>query len=159
MKNIRIAIGADHAAVVMKDLLVAELRQAGARVEDLGTNSSESVDYPDFASLVAARVVSGGVDKGILLCGTGIGMSIAANKIHGIRAALCHDVTTARLARLHNDSNVLCMGGRILGQAVASDIVRTWLSTQFEGGRHQGRVDKIESLESAGAGIVKETSK
>ena len=129
------------------------------RVEDVGARSEESVDYPDFAALVGTAVGAGKVDRGFLVCGTGIGMSIAANKIHGIRAALCHDVTTARLARLHNDSNVLCMGGRILGQAVASDIVRTWLSTQFEGGRHQGRVDKIESLESAGAGIVKETSK
>ena len=159
MKNMKVAIGCDHAAVTLKDALVRELSSAGLQMQDEGTFTGDSVDYPDFAARVARLVASGAADRGIVLCGSGIGVSIAANKIHGIRAALCHDVTTARLARLHNDSNVLCMGGRILGQAVASDIVRTWLSTQFGGGRHQGRVDKIESLESAGAGIVKETSK
>ena len=155
----RIIVGADHAGFPLKGQVVEALRLWGHDVEDVGTHDGEPVDFPDVARSVCDPVRTGKADRGIMVCGTGIGAAMAANKLPGIRAALCHDVTTARLARLHNDSNVLCMGGRILGQAVASDIVRTWLSTQFEGGRHQGRVDKIESLESAGAGIVKETSK
>lgn len=149
MKQLRIAIGCDHAAVALKDDIVKELRSVGTQVEDLGTFTSASVDYPDFATSVAERVMAGGAERGILMCGTGIGMSITANKIPGIRAALCHDVTTARLAREHNDSNVLCIGGRTTGTAVAIDIVRTWLAAEFEGGRHQRRIDKIEALETA----------
>jgi len=148
MKRMRVAIGADHAAVALKDALVKELRGANLPVEDLGTHTTDSVDYPDFAREVAARVAAGTADRGILLCGTGIGMSIAANKVQGIRAAVCHDVTTARLARLHNDANVLCMGGRLIGLTLASDIMQTWLATQFEGGRHKGRVEKIHALET-----------
>jgi len=148
MKRMRVAIGADHAAVALKDALVKELRGANLPVEDLGTHSTDSVDYPDFAREVASRVAAGTADRGILLCGTGIGMSIAANKVHGIRAAVCHDVTTARLARLHNDANVLCMGGRLIGLTLASDIMQTWLATQFEGGRHKGRIEKIHALET-----------
>lgn len=147
MSALRVAIGADHAAVSMKDDIVRELRASGMTVEDVGTFTGESVDYPDFAAKVARQVASRAVDRGIILCGTGIGVSIAANKLPGIRAALCHDVTTARLARQHNDANVLCLGGRILGPAVAMDIVKTWLATQFEAGRHQRRVLKIEALE------------
>jgi ribose 5-phosphate isomerase B len=148
MSTTPIVIGCDHAAVALKDEIVKELRASGAQVEDVGTFSGESVDYPDFAAQVAGRVRSGAFQHGILLCGTGIGVSIAANKVPGIRAALCHDATTARLSRQHNDANVLCMGGRIVGLAVAMDIVRTWLSTSFEGGRHVRRLQKIEAIES-----------
>jgi len=147
MKGIRVAIGSDHAAFELKELVAQELRAAGVQVEDVGTFSKESVDYPDFAAEVGRRVVSGAADRGIALCGTGMGVAIACNKIPGIRAALCHDVTTARLAREHNDSNVLCMGGRITGPAVAMDIVRTWLAAGFEGERHQRRIEKISALE------------
>ncbi|MGH9869185.1 MAG: ribose 5-phosphate isomerase B [Candidatus Polarisedimenticolia bacterium] len=143
----KIAIGCDHAAVTLKDALVKELQEAGYQVRDEGTFSGESVDYPDFAAKVARLVSAKEADRGIVLCGSGIGVSIAANKIPGIRASLCHDVTTARLARRHNDANVLCLGGRVSGPAVVSDMVSTWLSTEFEGGRHAGRVAKIEALE------------
>ncbi|HEY3176303.1 MAG TPA: ribose 5-phosphate isomerase B [Candidatus Polarisedimenticolia bacterium] len=148
MSTTRIVIGCDHAAVALKDEIVKELRGSGQQVEDVGTFTGDSVDYPDFAAMVAGLIRSGTADLGIVMCGTGIGVSIAANKLPGIRAALCHDVTTARLARQHNDSNILCMGGRVLGSAVALDIVRTWLSTPFEGGRHLRRIRKIEAIES-----------
>ena len=151
MKSLRVVIGCDHAAVALKDLVVAHLRGAGYQIEDLGTHSTDPVDYPDLAAQVARRVAAGGAERGILCCGTGIGMSIAANKIPGIRAALCHDTTTARLSRLHNDANVLCMGGRTTGSETARDIVSTWLNTAYEGGRHAQRVDKITALESAPA--------
>ena len=143
----QIVIGSDHAAVTLKSEIVAELKAAGHSVEDVGTFTMDSVDYPDIAGKVSAAVTSGADVVGILLCGTGIGMSIAANKHFGIRAALCHDVTTARLSRQHNDANVLCMGGRILGTAVAFDIVNCWLATSFDGGRHQRRLLKIEKKE------------
>ena len=156
MNPMRVVIGCDHAAVALKDVIVKELRGSGAQVEDVGTFAGDSVDYPDFAASVARRVAGGGADRGIALCGTGIGACIAANKIRGIRASLCHDTTTARLARQHNDANVLCMGGRTTGQAVALDIVKTWLATEFEGGRHQGRIDKIQALESRAYSAGKE---
>ena len=143
-----IVIGCDHAAVDLKEDIVADLRSAGARVEDVGTTGPESVDYPDFAERVARRVVSGEAERGILLCGTGIGVCIAANKVPGIRAALCHDVTTARLSRQHNDANVLCLGGRTMGRTVALEIVGTWLSTPFTEGRHRRRLEKIEAIEA-----------
>ena len=117
------------------------------RCIDLGTGGAESVDYPDYAEQVAREVASGHADRGILLCGTGIGMSIAANKVPGIRAALVHDVTTARMSRLHNDANVLALGGGLLGDRLLRDIVTAWLTTDFEGGRHQRRLDKIARLE------------
>jgi len=148
MKNMRVAIGCDHAAVALKDALVAELGKAGLVVLDQGTFSGDSVDYPDFAAKVARLVAGRQADRGIVLCGSGIGVSIAANKIPGVRASLCHDITTARLARQHNDANVLCLGARTTGPVVASDIVHTWLATAFEGGRHAGRVAKIEALEA-----------
>ena len=151
MKSLRVVIGADHAAVALKDQVVAHLRAASYQIEDLGTHSTDPVDYPDLAAEVARRVAAGQAERGILCCGTGIGMSIAANKIPGIRAALCHDTTTARLSRLHNDANVLCMGGRTTGSETARDIVSTWLNTAYEGGRHTHRVDKITALESAPA--------
>ncbi|HET9481275.1 MAG TPA: ribose 5-phosphate isomerase B [Candidatus Polarisedimenticolia bacterium] len=149
MKNLRVAIGCDHAAVGLKEAIVQELRASGVAVEDAGTFTGDPVDYPDFAADVARRVARGEVDRGIVMCGTGIGVSIAANKIPGIRAALCHDVTTARLAVEHNDANVLCLGARTTGPAVAFDVVATWLGAAFEGGRHQRRVDKIRALEGA----------
>ncbi len=119
----------------------------GVRCIDLGPAGEASVDYPDYAEAVARSVVAGRADRGILLCGTGIGMSIAANKIPGVRAALVHDVTTARMSRLHNDANVLALGGGMIGERLLREIVTVWLTTDFEGGRHQGRLDKIARLE------------
>jgi len=143
----RIVIGSDHAAVALKAEIVKELTAAGHSVEDVGTFTTDSVDYPDIAAQVAAAVTTGTGAAGILLCGTGIGVAIAANKCHGIRAAVCHDTTTARLSRQHNDANVLCLGGRIIGSAVALDIVNCWLATSFDGGRHERRILKISAIE------------
>ena len=123
------------------------LAELGVECIDLGPAGDASVDYPDYAEAVARAVASGSADRGILLCGTGIGMSIAANKIDGVRAALVHDVTTARMSRMHNDANVLALGGGLLGDRLLKDIVTVWLTTTFEGGRHQRRVDKIARLE------------
>ena len=142
----KIAIGSDHAGFSLKQELIVALDKAGHAVLDLGTNSSDPVDYPDFAGAVARSVVSGESDRGILICGSGIGMSIAANRFPGIRAALCLDVETARLSRAHNDSNVLVMAGRKTGGAEARAIVHTWLMSEFEGGRHAGRLHKIDTL-------------
>ncbi|HKY31813.1 MAG TPA: ribose 5-phosphate isomerase B [Candidatus Polarisedimenticolia bacterium] len=153
----RVAIGCDHAAVAMKDGIVKSLREAGLTVQDEGTFSGDAVDYPDFAARVASLVASGKADRGIVLCGTGIGVCIAANKIPGIRAAVCHDVTTARLARRHNDANVLCMGARTTGASTAADAVAAFLETEFEGGRHVQRVRKIEALEGRHQSAGKET--
>jgi len=138
-----IAIASDHAGFELRGQLHALLKTAGYQVLDLGTDSTESVDYPDFASKVAQAITSGQAAQGVLVCGSGIGMSIAANRYQGIRAALCHDVTTARLARQHNDANILCLGARILGAQEAGDTLRAFLETPFEGGRHQRRVDKM----------------
>jgi ribose 5-phosphate isomerase B len=143
----RIAIGADHAAFQVKTRIKNYLESAGYAVHDAGTWSEESVDYPDFAAAVANRVAEGRSDFGILACGTGIGMSIAANKIGGVRAALAHDPATARLAREHNDANVLTLGARVLSEAQAIAIVREFLEGQFAGGRHQRRIDKISELD------------
>ena len=143
----QIVIGSDHAAVALKTEIVKELVAAGHAVEDVGTHGTVSVDYPDIAGKVAAVVVANADKVGILMCGTGIGVAMAANKHAGIRAAICHDVTTARLSRQHNDANVLCLGGRIVGIAVALDIVQCWLTTPFEGGRHQRRILKIDAIE------------
>jgi len=145
----KIAVGSDHAGLALKDEIKKTLAEAGASVEDLGTQSSESSDYPDFARAVGEAVASGRADSGVLVCGSGIGMGIAANKIAGVRAAVCHDTVTARLAREHNDANVLCLGARLLDPALARDMVRVWLAARFEGGRHARRVDKIRALESA----------
>lgn len=138
-----VAFGADHAGVALKDTLAAALRAEGFAVHDLGTTGSDSVDYPDYADKVAAAVADGTVPLGVLVCGTGIGMSIAANRNRGIRAALCHDGLTARLARQHNDANVLALGGRLLGVELAKDCLRNFLATKFEGGRHARRVAKF----------------
>lgn len=146
----RIAIGADHAGYDLKQELVAFLRELGHEVEDVGTHDRESCDYPDFAREVALRVARGAADRGILICGTGIGMAIAANKVPGVRAAVCHEPLSARLTRLDNDSNVLCLGGRLVGPVMAREVVRVWLETEFAGGRHARRVAKIRELEERG---------
>ncbi len=138
-----LAIGADHGGLALKTAMVARLCASGAAVLDLGTDSTTSVDYPDFAHLVCRAVIEGRAARGILLCGTGIGMSIAANRHPQIRCVLAHDVTTARLGREHNDGNVLALGGRILGEELAWDIVSTFLATRFEGGRHSPRIAKL----------------
>ena len=143
----RIAIGADHAGFGLKEEIRKALADLGLTVEDMGTTSSDAVDYPDFAEKVARLVAAGQVDRGILVCGTGIGMAMAANKIPGIRAATVTDVETARLSREHNDANVLAVGGRILDRKRALEIVRAFLETPFAGDRHQRRIDKITNLE------------
>ncbi len=138
-----IAVASDHAGFALKRSLCAELEQDGYDVIDLGTDSADRVDYPDFGRAVGEAVSSGRADRGIAICGTGIGISIAANRLSGVRAALCHDVTTAVLARRHNNANVLALGGRVIGLATASDCVRAFLRTEFEGGRHVRRVEKL----------------
>lgn len=137
----KIIIGCDHAAYELKDKIVAILKEQGLEVNDIGAHTKDSVNYPDYAKEVSKAVVSGEADKGILLCGTGLGMSMAANRYEGIRAALCNDLFSAKLSRQHNDSNVLVMGARVIGDILANEIVKTWLETEFEGGRHQTRLD------------------
>jgi len=139
-----IAIAADHAGFDLKETIKGHLSGRGVAALDLGTDSAESVDYPDFARRVCEAVLSGEAEKGILTCGTGLGMSMMANRYKGIRAALCHDHFTALAARSHNDSNVLVLGGRILGTDLAKEIVDTWLDTPFEGGRHERRTKKFD---------------
>jgi ribose 5-phosphate isomerase B len=142
-----IALGADHAGLSLKETLKAWLGDEGHEVLDLGTHTADSVDYPDYAARVADAVAGGSAERGILVCGTGIGMAIAANKVPGVRAAPCVDVHTARLAREHNDTNVLALGARIVGDDDALRIVRVWLETAFAGERHARRVDKLTALE------------
>jgi ribose 5-phosphate isomerase B len=144
----RIAVASDHRGVALKEAVLTVLRSKGHDVEDVGANGSESVDYPDFASIVARKVSTGQTDRGILICGTGIGMSIAANKFRGVRAAPCSDEVTAEISRRHNDLNVLCLGAELLSARVAERMVEVWLSTEFEGGRHARRVEKIGQLET-----------
>jgi ribose 5-phosphate isomerase B len=143
----KIAIGNDHRGGEVKRRIVSILQQLGHEVVDVGTDGKESVDYPDFAFQVATAVGEGRVDRGILICGTGIGMCIAANKVHNVRAAPCHDSITAEMSRRHNDANVLCLSGDLLGQELIDRMVRIWLSTDFEGGRHARRVEKIAKFE------------
>ena len=139
-------IATDHAGVDLKDWTVEYLKNKGFSVEDLGPYSKERVDYPDFANKVCEAVLNDDDAQGILICGSGIGMSMAANRHKGIRAALCHDAYTATVARGHNDANVLCFGERIVGKGVAASIIDAWLASSFEGGRHEGRVAKIEAI-------------
>ncbi len=139
-----ILIASDHAAFDLKQHLGTFLKEMGHEVHDLGVDQIESVDYPDFAHRLAEGIGRGEGVQGILICGTGLGMSMSANRHPGIRAALCHDAYTAAMARKHNDANVLCLGARVLGVGVAEQVVRVFLSTPFEGGRHQRRVEKIE---------------
>ncbi len=143
----RVAIGADHAGFSLKEAIKGLLTGLGIEVQDFGTGSDASVDYPDFAARVARGVADGAFERGILVCGTGIGMAMAANKIAGVRAAPVTGLEGAKLCRLHNDANVLTLGARLTAVALALDIVRTFLDTPFEGGRHQRRVDKITDLE------------
>ncbi|KUG05293.1 ribose 5-phosphate isomerase b [hydrocarbon metagenome] len=142
----RIAIGSDHAGFSMKQEIVNELSAEGYEIVDCGTHSSESVDYPDIAQAVAGKVLEDDI-LGVLICGTGIGISIAANKIAGIRAALCHDPYTAKLAREHNDANIIAVGARISGPGIALEMIKTFINGKFQGGRHQRRVEKIDCLE------------
>lgn len=148
-KDLPVLVASDHAAVAAKRIVLDTLAALGVACRDLGAHDDRSVDYPDYAAEVAGAVSQGRAQRGVLLCGTGIGMSIAANKFAGVRAALVHDVTTARMSRLHNDANVLVLGGGLLGDRLLRDIVEAWFSTDFEGGRHQRRVDKITEIESA----------
>ena len=143
----RIAIGSDHRGFSIKQKLVELVRSLGHEVQDLGPSDSRPVDYPDYAFHVAKSVASTKTDRGVLICGTGIGMSIAANKVRGIRAALCLDPVTAEISRHHNDANVLCLGGDLITPEQAVRIMRVWLKTEFDGGRHSRRLHKIEAEE------------
>jgi ribose 5-phosphate isomerase B len=143
MAHHRIALAADHAGYQLKDLLKADLEALGHDVTDLGTNGPESVDYPDFGFRLAEWIAAGEAEVGVAICGTGIGISIAANRNRAVRAALCHDVSTARLAREHNDANVLALGSRVIGEETARDCLKAFLETEFGGGRHAGRVAKL----------------
>lgn len=144
----RIAVGADHAGFQLKQVLAAHVTALGHDVTDFGTHSEESVDYPEFGAAVGRAVASGVADLGVCCCGTGIGISIAANKVAGVRAAVVHDVTTARLAKEHNHANVVCMGGRIVGDQVATDAIDAFLATEIGHGRHDRRVAEIAGLEA-----------
>jgi ribose 5-phosphate isomerase B len=144
----KIAIGADHAGFRLKDEVIEFLKKEGHEVEDFGCHCADSIDYPDYALPVCEQVVEGTADRGILICGTGIGMSIAANKVKGIRCALVHDLFSAKATREHNNSNVLAMGERVIGPGVAIEIIKVWLDTAFsEGPRHINRIQKIKNLE------------
>lgn len=143
----RVAIGSDHGGYTLKEHIKAYLDGKGIAFQDFGSISEESVDYPDFALPVAEAVSRGEFDRGILICGTGIGIGISANKVPGIRAAQCHDTFSARMSREHNDANILTMGARVVGPGLAQDIVEVWLATGFAGGRHARRVDKIRAIE------------
>lgn len=139
----KISVGSDHGGFALKQEVVAFLRGQGHEVHDAGCHSLDSVDYPDFAKEICERVCSGLDERGILICGTGIGMSIAANRYREIRAALCHESFTARMSREHNNANVLCLGARVIGPSLALDIVGQWMATEFAGGRHQRRLDML----------------
>ena len=144
----RIAVGCDHRGVEVKRRIITLLQQLNHTVQDFGTDARESVDYPDYAFQVALAVSAGRVDRGILVCGTGIGMCIAANKVPGVRAAPCHDSITAEMSRRHNDANVLCLSADLLGEELIDRMVRIWLDTPFEAGRHARRVEKIRQYET-----------
>ena len=143
----KVILTADHAGVVIRNEVKDLLDELGITYVDTGCEGTGSVDYPDFALPAAERVASGEFDRGILICGTGIGMSIAANKVKGIRCALTHDVYSAKLTRQHNDSNVIAIGERVIGPGLAREIVQTWLQTEFDGGRHADRIDKVTNYE------------
>jgi ribose 5-phosphate isomerase B len=148
----KIIIGSDHRGFAIKQRLRKLLEQLGHEVVDAGSHTPESTDYPDFAFAVAGQVGSGDFERGVLICGTGIGMCIAANKVHGVRAAPCHDIVTAEMSRRHNDANILCLSGDLLGEEMIERIAKIWLDTPFEGGRHARRIDKIAQFEN-GNGI------
>ena len=142
----RCHIGSDHGGYELKESIKEYLTEEGIQFIDYGTNSLESVDYPDYGRAVAEAVINKEVDKGILICGTGIGISITANRIKGIRCALCTDSYSAKMSRMHNNANILALGGRVLGVGLALDIVKTFLDTEFEGGRHERRINKIDDI-------------
>ncbi len=143
----KIAAGSDHAGYELKEKIAEHLKKQGIKVEDYGTNGNNSVDYPDFAVTVAEAVSQGRIDRGVLICGTGIGMSIAANKFPHVRAALCYDVYSAEMSRRHNNANILVLAGRVLKSDLAIKMLDVWLKTEFEGGRHKSRIDKIDEIE------------
>ena len=143
----KVAIGSDHGGIHIREEIMNLMDEMGIEYQDFGCECSNSVDYPDYAFPVAEKVASGEFDRGILICGTGIGMSISANKVKGIRCALVHDVFSAKATRQHNDSNVLAMGERVIGPGLAREIAKVWLTTEFEGGRHINRVNKITEYE------------
>lgn len=144
MEDLRVVIGSDHGGFFYKEKIAEYLKARNIPFTDVGTHTREACDYPNIARNVAEMVISGQANRGILVCGTGIGMSIAVNKVHGIRAALCGDTYSARVSRAHNNANILCLGERVIGEHLALDIVDIWLKTAFEGGRHKRRVDMIE---------------
>lgn len=149
----KVAIAADHGGFELKDSMVEYIKSLGNEVVDLGTNSADSVDYPDYAKKVCEEIQQGNSDLGILICGTGIGMSLAANRFEGIRAACVSDVYSAKMSRNHNNANVLCIGARVIGDEVAKLIIKTFLENEFEAGRHQRRVDKIMAFEKENKGL------
>jgi len=142
-----IIIGCDHAAYSLKEKVKQYLIENGIEVEDVGTHSKDSVDYPDFAIQVASQVSAGKFKRGILICGTGIGMSMVANKFPHVRAALCNDLFSAKMSRVHNDANILAMGARVVGDGLALEVVNVWMNTPFDGGRHQTRLNKFDKIE------------
>ncbi len=146
MNDSAIIIGCDHAAFHLKEVLKAYLIETGFQVEDVGAHSLDAVDYPKIAIDLTARVSGGDYSRGILMCGTGLGMSMVANRFAHVRAALCNDLFSAIMSRRHNDANILVLGGRVIGDVLAKEIVKTWLETPFEGGRHQGRLDLFDDL-------------
>lgn len=143
----KVIIGCDHAGLELKKEIIVLLKTMGMECDDYGTDGPQSVDYPDFGEKVAEAISAGRAERGILICGTGIGMSIVANKFCGVRASLCNDLFTARMSRQHNDANILVIGGRIVGRDLALEIVRIWFSTAFEGNRHLNRLNKISQIE------------
>lgn len=149
MKRYRVAIGSDHAGYEAKEAAKRELEALSVEVSDKGTDSLESVDYPDFGAAVGLAVASGEVERGVLICGSGIGISMAANKVPGVRAALCWNEETARLAREHNDANVLCFGARFIEPELAARMVRVFMETEFAGGRHARRIEKLSQLDGS----------
>ena len=146
----KVSIGSDHRGTKEREVVARAIKAGGHEVDDRGTNSTESCDYPDIAVDVAKQVASGKTQMGILICGTGIGMSIAANKVDGIRAALCKDLDTALLSRRHNDANVLCLAGTTVNEDGSAELISAWLEAEFEGGRHARRLEKVAKLEDCG---------
>ena len=155
----KIAIGSDHRGFHAKEPITRVLTQMGHKVTDYGTHSDRSADYPDFAVPVCRAVAEGKADRGVLMCGSGIGMCMTANKVAGIRAALCHDELTAEMSRRHNDANVLCMGGDLLGDELMRRMVEIWMGTEFEGGRHERRIRKVMKIEEGGLEAFKPKEK
>lgn len=142
----KIVIASDHGGFKLKEFLIKELQKEGFQIADFGTNSSESVDYPEYGQKVAKAILNKKFERGILICGTGIGICISANRFKGIRAGLCHTTEEARLTRQHNDANIICFGGRVMDEKVALECVKVFMETEFEGGRHKRRIDKIDAL-------------